>query len=112
MSERTKRHLKNYDGTAVTSRHLNDVLLGALSSLNQKYQDQPEQILAAWPDVIGQALAGMTQAVKFDGGVLTVKVRNSSLYSLLTQNDKPKILAKLRSKFPQTEIRTIIFRMG
>jgi hypothetical protein len=65
-----------------------------------------------WPDVIGPKLASMTQAHSFVDGVLLVKVKNSTLHSLLSQNDKPRILNLLRKRFPNVEIKTIYFRIG
>lgn len=100
------------DSTSVTTRHIRHVLPRLLESIGKLYQDRPDLILAAWPEVIGQHLAVMTQAMSFKEGILTVKVKNSTLYSLLSQNDKPRILKNLRDKFPQTVIKTIIFKMG
>jgi hypothetical protein len=41
-----------------------------------------------------------------------VKVKNSTLHSLLSQNDKPRILQLLRQQFPNAEIKNIYFRIG
>ncbi|MEI8125571.1 MAG: DUF721 domain-containing protein [Parachlamydiaceae bacterium] len=101
-----------YEGTQVTSRHVGDLLSGALSRLNSLYRDQPELILKAWPDVIGLKLATMTQATSFLDGVLTVKVRNSTLHSLLSRHDKNKILTALQQRFPKTRIQNIVFKIG
>ena len=111
----TKMKLRNpykYDGTRLTSHSVGDLLSSALSSLSHIYQDRGDLILAAWPEVIGPKLAGMTQAVSFREGVLTVKVRNSTLHSLLSCHDKNKILAALKQKFPKTLIQNIVFRIG
>lgn len=68
--------------------------------------------MAAWPDVVGPLLAPMTKVVSFVDGILTVKVKNSTLYSLLSQTEKARLIKNLRDKFPQTSIRTINFRLG
>lgn len=106
------RKPKNYDGSQVTTRRIGDLLINALSKLNQSYQARPDLLLAAWPDVIGSKFAAMTEAVSFQDGVLHVKVKNSTLYSLLNQNDKPRLLNILRKRFPSMLIKTIVFRMG
>ena len=54
----------------------------------------------------------MTEAISFKDGVLTVKVKNSTLHSLLTQYDKPRILNSLKQKFPTAGIRNVHFRIG
>lgn len=109
LRQRTPR---NYDGTKTTSHHLQDVLASVLTHVSKAHQDRPDLVLAAWPHIIGDKLADMTQALSFSDGILIVSVRNSSLYSLLSQRDKPKILSALRQRFPSLVIRNIFFRIG
>lgn len=103
---------RNYNGTAGTSKHVQHVLRDVLKNVRKKQQLQPEAILVSWKALIGPQLASMTNAEKFEEGVLFVKVSNSTLFSLLNQHEKPKILATLRSKFPNAVIKSIVFRMG
>jgi hypothetical protein len=107
-----RRTPKNYDGTQVTTHRVCDLLPQVLEKIGEVYQDRPDLILAAWPDIIGSKLAPMTQAVSFIEGVLVVKVKNSTLHSLLRQHDKQKVLDKLRKKFPKVEINNVFFRIG
>lgn len=111
MTDQRRRHRRHYDGTETTSRRLGDLLPGVLQRIGRIHQERPDLIMAAWPQVIGDQLAPMTEAVEFSEGVLTVKVKNSTLYSLLTRHDKPRILRELRSRFPRSTIKNIIFRM-
>lgn len=83
-----------------------------LSRISETFSDRPDLILAAWDEIIGERLAPMTKAVSFVDGVLTVKVKNSTLYSLLSNHDKPKLLEALRAKFPKIKIKTILFKIG
>lgn len=106
------RKPKNYDGPGVTTRRVSDLLTNALSRIGHSYQARPDLILAAWPEIVGQRFSSMTEAVSFQEGVLNVKVKNSTLYSLLNQNDKPRLLNILRKRFPRVLIKTIVFRMG
>jgi len=108
----TKRHPSYYDGTSTTTRHICQLLPRFLENIGRKFEERPDLVLAAWPEVIGSQLAPMTQAISFSEGVLTVRVNNSTLYSLLTQNDKPRLIKNLRDKFPATPIKTIFFRLG
>lgn len=112
MGNNRRRTPKNYDGTVPTTHKLPDILPAVLRSIGEVYQDRPDLILAAWPEVIGEKLAPMTQAVSFFGGTLMVKVKNSTLHSLLSQNDKQKIISSLRQRFPRAMIKNIIFRLG
>ncbi|MFZ0565291.1 MAG: DUF721 domain-containing protein [Chlamydiales bacterium] len=95
-----------------SAHHIRQILPHVLKKISQRYGDRPDLVLAAWPEVIGPNLASMTQAVEFREGVLIVKVKNSTLYSLLNQNDKPRLIQSLREKFPNTKIKTIFFRLG
>lgn len=112
MSKFYSRTPKKYDGTQLTSHRMADLLPHVLAKVGEVYHQRPDLILACWPEIIGSKLAPMTQAVSFADGVLVVKVKNSTLHSLLSQNDKLRILNLLRQKFPSVEIRNICFRMG
>ncbi|MBI2743162.1 MAG: DUF721 domain-containing protein [Chlamydiales bacterium] len=99
-------------GTKPTGKKLKDLLPVVLQQINKTYQERPDLILALWPEIIGEKLAHMTQALSFREGVLTVKVKNSALYSLLVQHEKARLLKKLCERFPSSGIRNIIFRIG
>lgn len=103
---------KNYDSTQLTTHRIGDVLPSVLATISEVHQQRPDLILAVWPEIIGPKLAPMTQAVSFIDGVLLVKVKNSTLHSLLNQNEKARILSRLRQKFPKTLIKTITFKIG
>lgn len=112
MIKSTKRTPKNYDGTRVTNHTLNDLLPSILAQIGERHELRPDLLLAAWPEVIGAKLAGMTRALSFRDEVLVVAVRNSTLYSLLHQHEKHRLLKALREKFPQVPIKNILFRIG
>jgi Dna[CI] antecedent, DciA len=94
------------------NQHLKELLPSVLGKIGSAYQERPDLVLAAWPEIIGPKLAPMTEALSFVEGVLTVKVRHSTLYSLLRQYERDKLLRQLREKFPGTAIKRIAFRMG
>ena len=100
------------DPTSRTNQELADLLPKFLNSIGALHRDRPDLIVAAWPDIIGAKLAPMTKAVSFENGVLTVKVNNSTLYSLLSQHERGKLLKCLREKFPSVGIKNIHFRIG
>lgn len=110
-----KKHYKtprNYHGTEVTTHKIGDILPSFLNILHTKHQERPDLILEAWSEVIGPQMSKMTQAIAFDNGVLLVKVKNSTLYSLLSQHERGRLLTLLSQRFPHASIRNIIFRMG
>lgn len=112
MSKSWYRTPKNYDGTGTTSHHVSDLLPRALTKISSVYQVRPDLVLEAWPSIIGPTLSGMTQAVSFVDGVLTVKVKNSTLHSLLSRNERFKVLAAIQQKFPKAGVEHIVFKIG
>lgn len=95
-----------------TLHHIQNLLPKILNQIGKIYHDRPDLILASWPDVIGPKLSSMTQALSFSEGVLLVLVKNSTLYSLISTYEKPRLLKNLREKFPGTTIKSIRFRLG
>lgn len=107
-----RKNPKNYDGIRQTIHPLQNILPSVLKGVHNRYQQRPDLILVSWDELIGEKLGAKTHAESFVDGVLTVRVKNSSLYSLLTQYEKPKLLKRLREKFPKVKIKTIRFRIG
>lgn len=103
---------QGYNGTKVTTRQVSDLLANVLSNMTDSYQDRPNLIIASWPEIIGPKIAALTKAVSFYEGVLLVRVRNSTVYSLLSQNEKPHLLNALRKKFPKVVFHNLLFRLG
>lgn len=112
MTDRIRRTPKNYDGTEVTTHRVSELLSSVLSHIGEAYAERPDMVMASWPEVVGAQLAPMTQVVSFVEGVLVVKVKNSTLYSLLSLHDRSRILNDLRQRFPRITIKSIIFRLG
>lgn len=112
MSRKIRRTPRGYDGPGVTTHRFTDVLSSVLATIGDLYNKRPDLVMAAWPEIIGPKLATMTQVVSFQEGILTVKVKNSTLHSLLSQHDRLRILNHLRQKFPKVSINSIVFRIG
>lgn len=112
MKKTGHRLPKGYDGTAVTTRRFRDLLPAFLSTVEIKHDERHDLILASWPHVVGPNIARFTSPESFTDGILKVRVNNSTLYSILNQSEKNKLLATLRKKFPKVEIKDIFFRMG
>jgi hypothetical protein len=103
---------RNFDGTFPTGKAIDGLLREALVSISKQAGCQGHEVLAAWGEVLGPKFANLTKAVALQDGVLTVKVKSSTLYSLLHQHEKPRLLEKLQMLFPHAEIRDIVFRIG
>lgn len=106
------RRCSGYDGSGTTSRLVCELVPGVMNKITQAVEERPDLVLAAWPEIIGAQLAPMTEVVSFSQGVLSVKVKNATLYSLLSQREKGRILAHLKKRFPKTTFVAVNFRMG
>jgi hypothetical protein len=91
---------------------ISELLPTLLKQIRGRHQQRPDLIIAAWPEIIGEKLAPMTEAVSFEKGVLFIKVKNSTLYSLLSQHEKKRLVKSLQERFLSVEIRDILFRIG
>ena len=107
-----KRIPKNYDGSLPTGRQVRDLVPKILSNISAKMSDEPLQILEAWPEIVGKRISKMSRSVGFEDGILKVHVKNSTLYSLLTEHEKPRLVAAFRKRFPNVNFRDIFFRIG
>lgn len=112
MSKRLKRTPRNYDRVDPTNKEISNLLQEWMAKASHSFQDRPDLILLSWPEIIGEKLAPMTTALSFVEGILTIRVRNSSLYSLLVQHERNRLLGVLQQKFPSVKIRNIVFRLG
>ena len=54
----------------------------------------------------------MTVAVSLIEGVLTVRVKNATLYSLLVQHEKERLLKALQKKFSKGAVCQLVFKVG
>ena len=107
-----KRTPRNYAGTTPVSHTLDSLLPEILHSIDTAYNKQPRRVLQAWPEIIGQKLAPMTVAVSLIEGVLTVRVKNATLYSLLVQHEKERLLKALQKKFSKGAVCQLVFKVG
>lgn len=103
---------RNYEGLEPTGRQIKDLLVPILTQVEQFAEDRPDELIRAWPQLVGEKIASMTKAVAYEGGAFVVKVQNSTLYSLLSQHEKPRLLKKIQEDFPHLKVKKILFRMG
>ncbi|MEN9343528.1 MAG: hypothetical protein RLZZ453_315 [Chlamydiota bacterium] len=95
-----------------TNKQLKVLLPKVLSQIGALQKERPDLIVAAWQEIVGERVASMTQAVGFERGILAVKVKNSTLYSILSGAERGKLLKLLRGRFPAVEIKNIHFKLG
>lgn len=107
-----KRPFPKRKPTDLTSRQVKDLLPLFLHKMGKQFLGRQDLLIAAWPEVVGERVASMTQVQKLEDGVLYVCVKNSTLYSLLCGSEKYKIMRMLNQRFPKTRLDEIRFRIG
>jgi len=107
-----KRTPRNYNGVEVTTKEVKDVLTEILPQIKMRREKRPERINELWEEVIGPKLSPMTKVDSFNDGKLIIKVKNSTLHSLLCQYEKEKILKILQDKLSKKMIKELIFKIG
>lgn len=106
MGSRTPR---NFDGILPTGKKIGDMLSDFLSQLLSKGAELPlDTVFQEWKNLLGERIAPLTEPVSFVEGVLTIIVKSSTLYSLLCQHEKPRLLRGLK-KF---QVRDLVFKIG
>jgi predicted nucleic acid-binding Zn ribbon protein len=69
------------------------------------------QLVTVWKQVVGEQVAAATRVISLQRGVFEIGVANSALLSDLATFQKPALLLKLKSEFPQHKVRDIKFRL-
>ncbi|MBI5272577.1 MAG: DUF721 domain-containing protein [Chlamydiia bacterium] len=106
MANRTPRA---YNGVNSPSKKMAQVLPEILAEIDRRIVDPKEAVFNAWREILGEKMSPLMEPLTFIDGVLTIKVKGSTLYSLLCQHEKPRLLRQLREKF---QIRDLVFRIG
>lgn len=106
MKSRTQR---NYSGVQNPAKKVADLLPDMLNDLGRKVKDPREEIFRFWSELMGEKMAPLTEPISLIDGVLTVKIKSSTLYSLLVAHERQRLLERLKEKF---SIRNLIFRVG
>lgn len=106
---RKKRTPRNYSGIQNPAKKISDLLPEFLSEMRGKSALTKEEVFPFWEELLGKEMALLTEFTSLKDGVLTVKVKSSTLYSLLATHEKRRLLGRLKEKFP---IRNLIFRVG
>jgi predicted nucleic acid-binding Zn ribbon protein len=91
---------------------VSDALEKVMKQLGLQERLTESQILAAWREIVGEWFFLHTCPDRLRDGVLFVRVVQSSVHFELDRNCKPRIIQKLKAKFPGTRIRDVKFRLG
>ena len=86
-----------------------DLLPQMLADIRGKSIGIQEEVFLFWYSLIGEKMASLTQPISLKNRVLTIKVKSATLYALLCQHEKPRLLKALQEKF---QLQNVVFRVG
>ena len=96
----------------LTNKKLSELLPQELLKASNMHQEGGNLLLKAWKEFVGEQISSKTKAVSFKQGRLLVHVADSTLYAILSREEKPKLLKNLKKRFPKVQIKDLIFRYG
>lgn len=88
-----------FSGTQPTSHALDLLVSRWLRAFDKRVSDSPEKAFAAWDAVVGLKISALARPLTFSEGILTVRVQNSTLMSLLAGTERKQILQRLRRQY-------------
>jgi hypothetical protein len=104
-----RRTNRNFDGIEPTGKKIGDLLPQILAGLSRPKEAERDSLFSFWFSLLETQAAGLTQPVSWKNGVLTIKVKSATLYALLCQHEKPRLLKALQGRF---SVQSIVFRVG
>jgi predicted nucleic acid-binding Zn ribbon protein len=107
-----RRTPRFFDGTELTNREIGDLLWQVVRQIERTHAAAAAEVLGAWPEIAGPHISAYSRAERFSDGVLTVKVKSSTLLNALRHGEKERLLADLQKKLPEANIRELTFRIG
>ena len=108
----TKRIPKDYDGIEPPGRGIDELLKPVLESIEHKKTISIDLIRTVWCEIVGEKIARMTQVVNFQNGFLIIKVNNATLLSILSSQEKGKLMQNLKLKLPNIHFANLVFQFG
>src|SRR3990167_7723970 len=93
-----KRTPRRFDGIQNTGKRIDQMLPDFLKEIAARVEDPREAVFQEWFLIIGPKMGPYTEPLSLERGVLTVKVKSSTLYSLLCQHEKASLLKQLQKK--------------
>ena len=103
---------KNYDGIKPTGRLVESLLDTTFKKISASFDARPQNIFAIFLGLINEQFRPLVKPVFFADGKLIVKVKNSTLLSILTSQEKGRLLHNLRDQIPSVPIQDIVFQIG
>lgn len=107
-----KRTPKDYDGLNPTGQKMETLLPEILDEISKKQQQSIFVIEKVWNELVGSKIAELTRLADFQNGVLFIKVKNATLLSILSSQEKGRLMQNLMNKLPNIHFKNLVFQFG
>lgn len=107
-----KRIPRGYDGQVPTGRNVKDLADTILGRISHAVDGQPQNVFNTFTALLSDTIRPLVKPISFRNGKLVVKVKNGTLLSILSSQEKGRLLRELRFKMPHVEIQNIVFQIG
>jgi hypothetical protein len=103
---------KDYDGLKPTGRGIDTLLPEILEGISKTQQQSILLIEATWKEVVGIKIFELTKVADYQKGVLFIKVKNATLLSILSSQEKGRLMQNLKEKLPNIHFVNLVFQFG
>ena len=103
---------KNYDGIETTGKLASGMVSNVLKGIQKALDAQPKNVFMVFSGLLDERMRPLVEPVFFAKGILTVKVKNATLLSILSSQEKTRLVHNLRRTIPSVEIQDIVFQSG
>ena len=103
---------RGYDGKKPTGRLIGTMTDSILNQISKKFDAKPQNIYNVFLTLLNDQVRPLVKPYNFHNGVLVVKVKNGTLLSILSTQEKGRLIQEMRAKLPRAEIQNIVFQIG
>ncbi len=107
-----KRTPRDYDGPNPTGQRIETLLPDILNEISKNQQQSIFVIEKVWNDLVGHKITSFTRLTGFENGVLFIKVKNATLLSILSSQEKGRLMQNLTNKLPNIHFKNLVFQFG
>lgn len=90
---------------------LGELIEKVVASLGQAGKFHGWRMVSLWPEIVGPEIAGVSRAIRFSEGIMTIVVEKD-VWRQELEMQRDKILARIRLHSGGKAVKKIVFRAG
>ena len=103
---------KDYDGKEPPGRMLDSMLPEMLNQITKQFEESTVVIQKVWSEIVGLKVAELTRVTAYKRGVVFIQVKNATLMSILSSQEKARLMQNLKGKLPNIQFTNLVFQFG